>query len=163
MHIGVWQEHLPILLAMKADGRLRYVGITTSEGRRHGEFEEIMSTRRLDFIQVSYSLRDRRAESRILPLARERGIAVIANRPFEQGSLLASLARHRLPGYAAELGCTSWAQLALKFVVAHPDVTCVIPATTRVDHVRENVAAGQGRMPDEALRRRMAADIEKLV
>ena len=158
-----WQEHLPILLAMKADGRLRYVGITTSEGRRHGEFEEIMSTRRLDFIQVSYSLRDRRAESRILPLARERGIAVIANRPFEQGSLLASLARHRLPGYAAELGCTSWAQLALKFVVAHPDVTCVIPATTRVDHVRENVAAGQGRMPDEALRRRMAADIEKLV
>ena len=157
-----WQEHLPALLAMKADGRLRHVGITTSEGRRHREIEEIMATRSLDFVQVTYSLRDRRVESRILPLARDRGIAVIVNRPFEQGTLLASLARHRLPGYAAELGCSSWAQLALKFVVAHPDVTCVIPATTRVDHVRENVAAGQGRLPDEALRRRMATDVETL-
>lgn len=157
-----WEDHLPVLLAMKAEGRLRYVGITTSEGRRHPEIETIMATRRLDVVQVTYSLRDRRAESRILPLAQDRGIAVIANRPFEQGALLASLARHRLPGYAAELGCTSWAQLALKFVVSHPAVTCAIPATTRVDHVRENVAAGQGRLPDEALRRRMAADVERL-
>jgi diketogulonate reductase-like aldo/keto reductase len=158
-----WQEHLPVLFAMKSEGRVRHVGITTSEGRRQREIEEIMATQPLDVVQVTYSLRDRRIESRILPIARDRGIAVIVNRPFEQGALLASLARHRLPGYAAELGCTSWAQLALKFVVGHPDVTCAIPATTRVDHVRENLAAGQGRLPDDALRRRMVVDVEKLV
>jgi diketogulonate reductase-like aldo/keto reductase len=158
-----WQDHLPSLRAMKADGRLRYIGLTTSEGRRHRELEQAMGTGPLDFVQVTCSLRDRRAEERILPLARDRGIAVIANRPFEQGELLQALQRHPLPGYAAELGCTSWAQLALKFVLGHPGVTCVIPATTRVDHVRENVAAGQGPLPDEALRRRMAADVERLL
>jgi diketogulonate reductase-like aldo/keto reductase len=158
-----WQEHLPVLLEMKAAGRLRYVGITTSEGRRMGDIEQIMRRHPIDFVQVTYSLADRRAEDRILPLARERGIAVIANRPFEQGDLLRALSRHALPPIAAELQCTSWAQFALKFVVSHPDVTCAIPATTSVAHVRENMAAGASNLPDLGQRNRMAAQTAGLL
>ena len=158
-----WQEHLPVLLEMKAAGRLRYVGITTSEGRRMRDIEQIMRTHPIDFVQVTYSLADRRAEDRILPLARERGIAVIANRPFEQGELLRALARHALPPIAAELQCTSWAQFALKFVASHPDVTCTIPATTSVAHVRENMAAGLSNLPDLGQRNRMAAQTAGLL
>ena len=158
-----WQGHLPVLLEMKAAGRVRYVGITTSEGRRHDEMEQIMRSQPLDFVQLSYSLRDRRAEQRLLPLAQERGIAVIANRPFEQGSLLRQLQGHPLPTWAGEWQCTSWAQLALKFVIAHPAVTCAIPATTRVDHVRENLGTARGPLPDAAMRRRAAAHVEGLV
>ena len=158
-----WQDHLVALFAMKATGQLRYVGISTSEGRRHAEVEQIMRSQPLDFVQVTYSLRDRRAEERILPLAQERGIAVIANRPFEQGDLLRALVRHPLPAWAAELQCSSWAQFALKFAIAHPAVTCAIPATTRVDHVLENLAAATGRLPDAAERARMAAHADKLL
>ena len=158
-----WQDHLVALFAMKAAGQLRYVGISTSEGRRHAEVEQIMRSQPLDFVQVTYSLRDRRAEERILPLAQERGIAVIANRPFEQGDLLRALVRHPLPAWAAELQCSSWAQFALKFAIAHPAVTCAIPATTRVDHVLENLAAATGRLPDAAERARMAAHADKLL
>jgi diketogulonate reductase-like aldo/keto reductase len=154
-----WQEHLPVLLEMKAAGRVRYVGITTSEGRRMRDIEQIMRSHPIDFVQVSYSLADRRAEDRVFPLARERGIAVIANRPFEQGDLLRVLSRHALPPVAADLQCTSWAQFALKFVVSHPAVTCAIPATTRVAHVRENMAAGLANLPDPVQRNRMAAQI----
>lgn len=158
-----WQEHLPTLFAMKADGRLRYVGITTSEGRRHGEFERIMREQPLDFVQFSYNPLDREAEERLLPLAAERGIGVIINRPFRQGELTRRLQRQPLPGLAAELGCASWAQLILKFILAHPAVTCVIPATTRVDHVRENLAALRGPLPDQATRGRIAAAVEAAV
>jgi diketogulonate reductase-like aldo/keto reductase len=157
-----WQDHLPSLMAMKGEGRLRYVGITTSEGRRHGEVEQIMRIHPIDFVQISYNVLDREVEERILPLARERRIAVIVNRPFREGALLRSIARHPLPAWAAELGCSSWAQLVLKFIVTHPAVTTVIPATTSVNHVRENMAAGSGPMPDEAMRRRIAAHIEGL-
>lgn len=157
-----WEEHLLTLFAMKAAGRLRYVGITTSEGRRHREIEEVMRSRPIDFVQVSYNLFDREVEQRILPLARERRIAVIVNRPFRQGELLDALARHPLPRLAAEIGCSSWAQFALKFVLSHPDVTCAIPATTRVEHVRENLAAAAGPMPDAEQRRRMAEAAEAL-
>ena len=157
-----WQEHLPMLLAMKSAGRLRYVGITTSEGRRHRDVEAIMRTRPIDFVQVTYNPIDRDVEARILPLARERGIAVIVNRPFQQGALIDSVMRHPLPGWAVEIGCANWAQALLKFIVSHPAVTCVIPATTRVAHVRENMAAAFGPMPDEALRGRMAADVARL-
>lgn len=152
-----WQIHLPTLFAMKAADQLRYVGITTSHGRRHRELEQIMSSQPIDFVQLTYNLHDREAEQRLLPLARERGIAVIANRPFQQGALLERLARRRLPSWAAEIDCTSWAQFALKFVISHPAVTCAIPATTRVDHVRENMGAATGRLPDAAMRARMAA------
>lgn len=157
-----WREHLPTLFALKAEGRLRYVGITTSHGRRHDELEALMRSQPLDFVQFTYNLADREAEARLLPLARDRGIAVIVNRPFQQGALIAELNRRPLPPWAGEIDCTSWAQLLLKFVVAHPAVTCVIPATSRVDHVRENMAAGQGRLPDEAQRRRLIAWVERL-
>ncbi|HSC97494.1 MAG TPA: aldo/keto reductase [Casimicrobiaceae bacterium] len=157
-----WQEHIPMLLAMKSAGRLRYIGITTSEGRRHRDVEKIMRTRPIDFVQVTYNPIDRDVEARILPLARERAIGVIVNRPFQQGALIDSVMRHPLPGWAAEIGCSNWAQALLKFIVSHPAVTCVIPATTRVAHVRENMGAATGPMPDEALRRRMAADVARL-
>lgn len=157
-----WEAHLQTLLAMKRAGRLRYVGITTSEGRRHGEIEKIMASQPIDFVQVSYNALDRDVEQRILPLARERRIGVIVNRPFRQGDLTQALAAKALPGWAAEIGCTSWAQALLKFIVAHPAVTCAIPATSSVAHVRENLRAGTGRMPDEALRKRIAQDVERL-
>jgi diketogulonate reductase-like aldo/keto reductase len=157
-----WEEHLRTLLAMKAAGRLRYVGITTSEGRRHGEVERIMRAQPLDFVQVTYNILDRQVEDRILPLARDRGIGVIVNRPFREGELLRKLERHPLPGWAAQIDCASWAQIILKFIVSHPAVTCAIPATTRVDHVQENLAAATGLLPDEAMRRRMIAHVEKL-
>jgi diketogulonate reductase-like aldo/keto reductase len=157
-----WEEHLPTLFAMKAAGRLRYVGITTSHGRRHRELEKIMASQPLDFVQLTYNLYDREVEQRLLPLARERGIAVIVNRPFQQGDLLGRLARHRLPAWAAEIDCTSWAQFALKFAISHPAVTCAIPATTKVAHVIENMGAAAGRLPDPAMRTRMATYVEKL-
>lgn len=157
-----WEEHLRTLFAMKAAGALRYVGITTSEGRRHGEIESIMHGHPIDFVQVSYNIVDREVEQRILPLARERGIAVIANRPFREGVLIRSVARHALPAWAAEIDCANWAQFLLKFVVSHPAVTCAIPATTSVAHMRENVGAAFGRMPDEATRKRMAAHVGRL-
>lgn len=157
-----WEKQLPLLQAMKAAGKLRYVGITTSEGRRHREIEQIMRSQRIDFVQLSYNLLDREAEETLLPLARERGIAVLVNRPFRQGSLLRQLQRHPLPGWARDIDCTAWSQVALKFIVSHPAVTCAIPATSSAAHVRENMAAALGRMPDEALRRRMAADVGKL-
>jgi diketogulonate reductase-like aldo/keto reductase len=154
-----WQAHLPLLLEMKAAGRLRYVGITTSEGRRHELFERIMRAQPLDFVQLTYNPVDREVEERLLPLARDRGQAVIVNRPFQQGALSRRLGRHPLPGWAAELGVASWAQAILKFILAHPAVSVVIPATTRVDHVRENLAAATEPLPDAALRHRIAADI----
>ncbi len=157
-----WQEHLPRLQAMKAAGTLRYVGISTSEGRRHAELERIMRTQTIDFVQLSLNLLDREAEQKLLPLAQERGIAVIVNRPFREGALLDALRRHKLPGWAAEIGCDSWAQVALKFVVSHPAVTCAIPATSQVAHLCQNMGAARGRLPDAALRSRIAADVSAL-
>ncbi len=157
-----WEEHLPTLFAMKAEGRLRYVGITTSEGRRHEELERIMASRPLDFVQVTYNALDRQVEERILPLARDRGIAVIANRPFRQGALIRAVERHPLPSWAAAVGAASWAQLLLKFIASHPLVTCVIPATSQVAHVVENLGAAAGPLPDAAMRRRIAAHVEGL-
>ena len=160
-----WREHLATLRAMKArsDGRpLRYVGVTTSHGRRHAELESILKAEKLDFVQLSYNPVDREVEQRLLPLAQERGVAVIVNRPFQEGALLRTLQRHPLPAWAAELGCDAWAPLVLKFVLSHPAVTCAIPATTKVAHVRQNLAAASGRMPDAALRARIAAHIQGL-
>ncbi|MXQ12206.1 aldo/keto reductase [Microvirga makkahensis] len=157
-----WEVHLGTLLAMKAAGEVRYVGITTSEGRRHREFERVMRQHPLDFIQVTYNILDREVEDRILPLAAERGIGVIVNRPFRQGALIDRLERHPLPPWAPEIGARSWAQFILKFILSHPAVTCAIPATTRVDHVRENVAAAAGPLPDPTMRARMTAYVEGL-
>jgi diketogulonate reductase-like aldo/keto reductase len=157
-----WQEHLQTLFAMKAEGSLRYVGITTSEGRRHREVEQIMRAHKLDFVQISYNVLDREVEERILKLAQERAIAVIVNRPFREGALIKKVQRHKLPDWAAEIDCTNWAQLLLKFIVAHPAVTCAIPATSSVAHVRENMGAASGRLPDDAMRRRIVAHVEGL-
>jgi diketogulonate reductase-like aldo/keto reductase len=157
-----WEEHLPRLQAMKAAGQLRYVGISTSEGRRHAELERILRTQAIDFVQLTYNLLDREAEQRLLPLAQERRIAVIVNRPFRQGDLLDQLRGHPLPGWSREIGCDSWAQVALKFVVSHPAVTCAIPATSQVAHLRQNMGAARGRLPDATLRARMARDVAAL-
>ncbi|WP_097461472.1 aldo/keto reductase [Mangrovitalea sediminis] len=157
-----WEGHLKTLFAMKAAGDLRYVGITTSDGRRHGELAQVMRTRPLDFVQFTYNIVDREAEQRLLPLAMDRGIAVIVNRPFQQGGLIERLRGRPLPSWADEIGAGSWAQFILKFILSHPAVTCVIPATTRVDHVQENVAVAGSVLPDEALRRRMAAYVRAL-
>lgn len=157
-----WEENLPMLLEMKRAGRLRYVGITTSEGRRHADFERIMRSQPLDFVQLSYNILDREAEQRLLPLARERGIAVIANRPFREGALIRQVQRHPLPPWAKDVDCANWPQLLLKFIVSHPAVTCAIPATGNPEHLRENMGAARGRLPDEAMRRQMAAHVGKL-
>ena len=157
-----WQRHLETLFAMKAGGKLRYVGITTSEGRRHNDIERILETQAIDTVQLTYNVLDREVEAGILPLARERGIAVIVNRPFRQGDLTRQLARRPLPAWASEAGAASWAQFLLKFIVSHPAVTCAIPATSNIDHVRENMAAATGVLPDEALRRRMADHVRQL-
>ena len=157
-----WEDHLPTLLAMKQASRLRYVGITTSEGRRHAEMEKIMASQPIDFVQLTYNVVDREAEARLLPLARERGIAVIANRPFREGALIRAVQRHPLPAWSAECGAANWAELLLKFIVAHPAVTCVIPATSQVAHVKENMGAAAGPLPDVALRRRMVTHVENL-
>ncbi len=161
-NLVAWEAHLDTLFAMKADERIRYVGITTSEGRRHDQFEQIMRNFPLDFVQLTYNVVDREAEEHLLPLAAERGIAVIVNRPFRQGELTRRLEGEPLPAWAAEIGASSWAQFILKFILAHPSVTVAIPATTRVDHVRENVGAAADPLPDAAMRERMAAYVPDL-
>lgn len=156
------ERHLPALLTMKAEGKVRYVGITTSEGRRHHDIERIMASQPIDFVQVTYNVLDREVEARILPLAQERGIAVIANRPFREGQLIRHLQRRPLPNWVSETGASSWAQFILRFIISHPAITCAIPATSRVDHVRENMMAATGTLPDEALRSRMAEYVRQL-
>jgi diketogulonate reductase-like aldo/keto reductase len=157
-----WETKLPLLFEMKAQGKLRYVGITTSEGRRHDLFEQIMRDHPLDFVQLTYNAADREAEERLLPLAAERGMAVIVNRPFAQGALTRRLEGEKLPDWAGEIGATSWAQILLKFILAHPAVTVAIPATSRVDHVRENLAAAADPLPDDALRERISTQVQEI-
>jgi len=158
-----WKEHLKTLYSMKQQGKLRYVGITTSHGRKHEELEQIMKTQPLDFVQLTYNILDREAEARLLPLAKERGIAVITNRPFQRGDLIDDLKDKPLPEWAKTIDCKTWPQFLLKFVVSHPAVTCAIPATTQVDHVKENMAVCLSPLPDEAMRARMIAYVEKII
>lgn len=157
-----WESNLPTLLEMKKQGRLRYVGITTSEGRRHDEIEQVMRGQPVDFVQVTYNIQARDVEARILPLAADRGIAVICNRPFEKGALLRHVEQHPLPPMAAEIGARTWAQFILKYIVSNPAVTCAIPATSQVAHVQENLHAASGTQPDAAFRARMAATVAAL-
>ncbi len=155
-----WENHLETLLRDKAEGRVRYIGVTTSHGRRHEELEEIMASQPIDFVQFTYNVVDREAEQRLLPLAAERRLAVIVNRPFRRGALFSPVEGRPLPSWAAEIDCANWAQVFLKFIVSHPAVTCAIPATSQVVHMEENMGAMTGRLPDEALRQRMARDLE---
>lgn len=151
--------HLDTLAEWKQAGLVRYVGVTHYTASAHDNVARLIAARPVDFIQINYSLGERKAERRLLPLAKERGIAVIANRPFGGGNLLHRLRSWPLPDWAAEIDCQSWAQLLLKFVVSHPAITCAIPATSRVEHLRDNMQAGYGRLPDEALRQRIAAAV----
>ena len=157
-----WEGHLETLLEDRAQGRIRLIGITTSHGRDHDTFAAIMARRPIDLVQFTYNIVDREAEARLLPLAAERGLGVIVNRPFRQGDLIRRVSRHPLPAWAAEIHCRNWAQVLLKFILSHPAVTCAIPATTRVDHLRENMGAMRGPLPDMALRERMARHVRDL-
>ncbi len=154
-----WRAHLPTLKAWKAEGRLRYLGVTHYTQSAHDELESVMRAEKWDFVQLNYALDDRAVERRLLPLAQERGIAVIANQPFGGGGLLRKLMARKLPDWAGEIGATSWAQLLLKFVLANPAVTCVIPGTGKPEHMKDNLQAGFGAYPDAALLKRMAAEI----
>ena len=150
--------HLATLRDWKAAGRIRHLGVThyTSSGQE--AIARLIAREPVDFIQINYSIGERDAEHRLLPLARDRGVAVIVNRPFAGGSLFRRLRARPLPGYAAEIGCTSWAQLMLKLILSHPAVTCAIPATSKVDHLRDNLHAATGPLPDASLRARIAAE-----
>lgn len=157
-----WPAHLETLKAMKARGEVRYIGITTSHGRRHEEFAKIMATEPLDFVQLTYNLLDREAEATLLPLAQERGIAVIVNRPFQGGGLFRQFGNEPLPTWSQDAGMATWAEFFLKFLISHPAVTCAIPATSKVAHMQENMAAMYGTLPDDALRQRMVEYLESL-
>jgi diketogulonate reductase-like aldo/keto reductase len=150
-----WQAHLATLKDWKAEGRVRYIGITTSHGRRHAALEKAIATEPFDFVQLTYSIADRDAENRLLPLAAERRIAVIANRPFDGGDLFDKVRGKPLPEWAREFDCETWAAFFLKFAVSHPAITCAIPATSQAPHMAENMAAGFGRLPDARTRQRM--------
>ena len=135
---------------------MRYVGVTHYTVSAHADLARVLERERLDFVQFNYSPLTRAAEKRLLPLAAERGVAVLVNRPFEDGALFQAVRGKALPAWAAELDATSWGQLALKFIASHPAVTCIIPATDKVAHLRDNLAAGRGRLPNERQREAIA-------
>ncbi len=151
-----WETHLPTLKTLKAAGRVRYIGVTTSEGAKHDEMERALKRERFDFVQFTYNFADRRVEERLLPLAAERGCAVVINRPFDGGHLFPLVRGQPLPPWAREFDCENWAQFFLKFIVSHPAVTCAIPATRQTAHMAENMGALYGRLPDARMRERMA-------
>jgi diketogulonate reductase-like aldo/keto reductase len=155
-------SHTETLKAWKAQNRVRYIGITHYTASAYAEIERWLKTGDYDFVQVNYSLGERDAENRLLPLARERKVGVIVNRPFAEGALFARVKGKPLPGWAAELGIRSWAQYFLKWIVAHPAVTCAIPATAKPEHIRDNMGAGVGALPDESARKRMAEHFSAL-
>jgi diketogulonate reductase-like aldo/keto reductase len=150
-----WQTQLATLKRWKAEGKVRYIGVTTSHGRNHEQLIDVMHSEPLDFVQFSYNIEDREAEQVLLPLAQDRGIATMINRPYQQGALFGKSRDHALPALAAELDCSSWAQFYLKFILGHPAVTCIIPATDVPSHMADNMLANFGRVPDAAQRAEM--------
>ena len=155
-----WRTHLDTLRGWKSEGRVRYVGVTHYSASAHDELEAVMRAVPLDFVQLNYAADDRSAERRLLPLAAERGIAVLANLPLGGGGLVRRLANRPLPEWASEIGCASWSQILIKFVLAHPAVTCAIPGTGDPAHMAENLAAGRGPVPDESILRKIVKKIE---
>lgn len=152
-----WRVHLPTLRTWKETGRIRYIGITHYTASAFDELEAVMRAEPLDFVQLNYSAVDRAAERRLLPLAAERGIAVLVNYPLASGAAMRAVAKRALPEWAGEIDCTSWSQLLLKFVVSHPAITCAIPGTGNPEHMADNARAGIGGMPDQAMREKIAA------
>jgi len=153
---------LATLQEWKQQGRIRYTGITHYESGALSEIEKLMRSQKFDFLQINYSLMEPEAEQRVLPSAQERGIAVIANRPFGSGDLFGKVRSKPLPDWAAEFDCRSWAQFFLKWIIANPAITCAIPATDKPRHLEDNMQGGIGRLPDPKLRRRMAELVSSL-
>lgn len=151
-----WRTHLKTLREWKEAGKIRYLGITHYRADAFDDLEQIMKSEPLDFVQLNYSLAEPEADERLLPLARERGIAILANRPFAAGSMFGRVKGKSLPDWAEEIDCRSWAQFFLKYIISHPGVTCAIPATGNPEHLEDNMKAATGRMPDSEMRRRMA-------
>lgn len=157
-----WKTHLKTLKEMKEQGQIRHLGITTSHGRFHEELEAIMKQEPLDFVQLSYNIANRAAEERLLPLAADRGIATLINRPYQGGGLFRRVKGKPLPAWAGEMDCATWGQFFLKFIVGHPAVICVIPATSKIKHLVDNMTGGKGRTPNAAMRQRMVSHLESL-
>ena len=147
--------HWPNVLRWKDSGEARYIGVTVSNNRQHDDFEAVMRSEPLDFVQINYSVMEPGAEDRLLPLAQDLGMAVLINRPFMNGSYFGRVSGRTLPDWAPEFDCATWAQFSLKYILAHPAVTCVLTETTNPEHMEDNVGAGFGRLPDEATKRRM--------
>jgi diketogulonate reductase-like aldo/keto reductase len=156
------KAHTETLLKWKSEGRVRYIGITHYTSGAHAELERLVRTKTYDFVQINYSLGERDAERRLLPAAQEAGVAVLINRPFGSGALFRRVRGDPLPDWAAEIGCGSWAQIFLKWIISHPAVTCAIPATSNPKHLVDNMAAGVGALPDARMRQRMAEAFDKL-
>lgn len=157
-----WEVHYETLKKMKAAGKIRYIGVTTSHGRFHEELEVLLDTLKFDFVQLSYNIDNRDVERRLLPIAADKGIAVIVNRPYQRGDLFSHVRGKALPDWANEIDVASWGQFFLKFVVSHPAVTCAIPATTKVKHLIDNMAAQTGRLPDTKMRNEMIRYFESV-
>jgi aryl-alcohol dehydrogenase-like predicted oxidoreductase len=157
-----WRVHLATLRNWKEQGKVRYIGVTHYTESAYEDLARVLQSEELDFVQLNYSIVEREAEVRLLPLAAERRVAVLVNRPFAQAGLFGRVRGKSLPPWAAEIGCTTWAQFFLKFVVSHPAVTCAIPATSKVKHLEDNMQAGMGTLPDEATRARMARHVAQL-
>jgi aryl-alcohol dehydrogenase-like predicted oxidoreductase len=157
-----WRTHLKTLKAWKAAGRLRYIGITHYHASAYDELMSVLKTREFEFVQFNYSLAEREAENRLLPLCADLGVATLINRPFSQGALFARVKGKSLPAWTNDIDCSSWAQYFLKWILGHPAVTCAIPGTSKVRNLRDNLGAGIGRIPDQAVRARMLAHLESL-
>lgn len=161
-NLVAFDKHMETLLEMKARKQIRYIGVTTSHGRRHDELERLILNAPIDFVQLTYNVVDRQAEKRLLPAARERGLGVMVNRPFRRAQLFNQFAHHPLPEWVNDFDCHNWAQFFLKFVISHPDVTCAIPATSQLAHLHENMGAMHGELPDQRMRNKMTDYIKQL-
>lgn len=157
-----WETHLPTLNQWKKEGLIKYTGITTSHGRRHQELIKMLKTNPVDFVQFSYNINDREADNYLLPLAQDLGIGVVINRPFQAGGLFSRVNQAMLPDWAKDIQCENWAQFFLKFIVSHPAVTCAIPATSQVKHMKQNMQALNGDLPDQAMRSAMIKYFESI-
>ena len=157
-----WETQLETLKQMKADGKIRYLGVTTSHGRSHSQLEDILRKHDFDFVQLTYNIGNRDAESPLLSIAQEKGIAVIVNRPYQRGDLFRQVKGKTLPVWAKEFDCTSWGQYFLKYIVSHPAVNCTIPSTTKVKHMEDNMQAGRGLLPTAKQRIQMVKHFESL-
>ncbi len=161
-NLSDWKIQLGTLREWKAQGKIRYIGITHYTESAYDDLAKVMQSEDIDFVQFNYSIAERAAEQRLLPLAQERRIAVLVNRPFARAGLFAKVRGKELPPWAAEIDCNSWAQFFLKFVLGHPAVTCAIPATSKAKHLLDNMQAGLGRLPDASTRERMARLVAEL-